>query len=217
MRRESIPSTVNKEETQSGDTGLTTLRLHAMQQQQEVRPQPADQQLEEVVRGCAVCQASGPPDPPVPVITEGGPTTPWERVSTDFRSLPVRSHMLVVENDYSRYPEVEIVHSTSVGAVIPKMKKLMATHGLFGEVRTDNRPPFNSREWAEFLRSRNTRHRLLTPRWLQANGEVEHFVKTLTKVVRIAVAESENVESSIYTSLREYRVMHHATTGVAPS
>ncbi|KAJ1122821.1 hypothetical protein NDU88_001294 [Pleurodeles waltl] len=75
-------------------------------------------------------------------------------------------------------------------------------------------PPFSSREWAEFLKSRNTRHRRITTRWPQANDEVEQFVKTPTKVIRITIAEAQNVESSIYAFLREYRVTPHATTGL---
>ncbi|KAJ1082156.1 hypothetical protein NDU88_002326 [Pleurodeles waltl] len=52
--------------------------------------------------------------------------------------------MLIMMDDYSRYPEVEIVPTTSAAVVIPKVEKMMATHGLFSEVRTDNGPPFNS-------------------------------------------------------------------------
>ncbi|KAJ1139236.1 hypothetical protein NDU88_005611 [Pleurodeles waltl] len=52
---------------------------------------------------------------------------------------------------YSRYPEVELVLSTAAHVAILKMEKLMATHGLFGELRTDSGPPFNSHKWADFL------------------------------------------------------------------
>ncbi|XP_069057674.1 C-type lectin domain family 2 member B-like [Pleurodeles waltl] len=41
--------------------------------------------------------------------------------------------MVIVMDDYLRYLEVEVVHSTSAHTVIPKFEKLMATHGLFGE------------------------------------------------------------------------------------
>ncbi|KAJ1125865.1 hypothetical protein NDU88_004280 [Pleurodeles waltl] len=113
--------------------------------------------------------------------------------------------MLVVIDDYSRYPELELVQSTSAATFTLKMEKLIASQGLFGEVRTDNRP-FNSREWADFLKSRNTKQHRIMPRRPQVNGEVECFVRTLTKVIRITTVESQNVESAIYTFLREYRV-----------
>ncbi|KAJ1131446.1 hypothetical protein NDU88_009783 [Pleurodeles waltl] len=99
-----------------------------------------DQQTEDVIKGCLVCQASRAPDPPAPVITEEGTTAPWQRVSTDFGSLPDMTYMLVVMVDYSRYPEVELVPSTAAHVGILKMENLMANYGLFGELRTDNRP-----------------------------------------------------------------------------
>ena len=38
-------------------------------------------------------------------------------------------YVLVVIDDYSRFPEVEIVHSTSVKAVLPKLNRAFATYG----------------------------------------------------------------------------------------
>ncbi|KAJ1089347.1 hypothetical protein NDU88_002498 [Pleurodeles waltl] len=125
--------------------------------------------------------------------------------------------MLIVVNYYSQYPEVVLLPTMLTSVVIPEVEKMMATHGLFGEIRTDNRPPFNSCEWSNFLISRNSKHRRITPRWPQANGEAEGFVKTLSKTICIAIGELQNVESTLYTFLRKYRVTPHATTGVTPS
>ena len=125
--------------------------------------------------------------------------------------------MLVVMDYFSRYPEVEIVSSTSATESITRWKKIMATHGLIRELRTDNGPPFNSQEWAEYLQSKNTKHRRITPRWPQANGEVERFMRTLLKVVRIPQAERQNIERALYSFLAEYRLTPHSTIGVSPS
>ena len=70
----------------------------------------------------------GQADLPAPVITESIPETPWNRASADFRSLPGRKHMLV--DDMSKYPEVEIVTSTAAAEIIPKIEKILATHGM---------------------------------------------------------------------------------------
>ncbi|KAJ1123128.1 hypothetical protein NDU88_001601 [Pleurodeles waltl] len=112
-----------------------------------------DQQVEEAVRSCTVCQASGQAGLPAPVITECGPTAPWQRASADFGSLTDGSYMMIIVDDYSRYPEVEFIRTTAAANVIPKVEKMMASHGLFGEIRMDNRPPFSSHEWAEFLQT----------------------------------------------------------------
>jgi hypothetical protein len=50
------------------------------------------------------------------------PPTPWHTVHIDFLGpLPTGELILVAIDAYSRYPEVEIVHSTS--ALIPKLDR----------------------------------------------------------------------------------------------
>ena len=107
--------------------------------------------------------------------------------------------------------------STGAAESIAKMEMIMATHGLIRELRTDNGPPFTSREWEEYLRCKTTKRRRITPRWPQANGEVERFMRTLLKVVRIAQANNHSVERAIYSFLADYRLTPHSTTGVPPS
>ncbi|KAK3747024.1 hypothetical protein QZH41_010333 [Actinostola sp. cb2023] len=51
------------------------------------------------------------------------PTSPWQEVSIDFKDLSSGEYLLVITDDYSRYPVVEIVRSTSAKAVIPKLDK----------------------------------------------------------------------------------------------
>lgn len=57
----------------------------------------------------------------------------------------------------------------------------------------------------------------MTPLWPQANGDVERFMRTLQKVIRIAQAEGKNWKNSMYQFLLSYRTTPHATTGVAPA
>ena len=93
----------------------------------------------------------------------------------------------------------------------------MSTHKLISEIRTDNGPPFTSQEWATYLQLCNTNHWKITPRWPQANGEAERFMRTINKTVRIAQAGEQNTERAVFTFLREYRLTPHSTTWLAPS
>ncbi|KAJ1091951.1 hypothetical protein NDU88_005065 [Pleurodeles waltl] len=108
-----------------------------------------DQSVEAVMRDCTACQASNSLNLPSPVIMEEGAKTPWQYASADFGSLHNGTHMLILIDDFFRYPKVEIVASTSTSEVIPKMEKVMAIYGLIDELRTDNGLPFNSWEWAK--------------------------------------------------------------------
>ena len=135
------------------------------------------------------------------------PKKAWSEISTDFADLPSGEHLLVVINDYSKFPEVEIVSSTSAQQVIPKRDRIFSSFGVPDTVRTDNGPPFNSREFADFTNYLGFKHRKVTP-WPQANGEVERYMKTLKKVYR---------RQELYKFLRNYRATPHTTTGVPPA
>ncbi|KAJ1123001.1 hypothetical protein NDU88_001474 [Pleurodeles waltl] len=134
----------------------------------------------------------------------------------DFGSLPDGRHTLILVNDFSKYPEVEVISSLSAEVVIPRLEKIMATHGLISEIKTDNGPPFQSKELSEYFEKSGVCHRRITPRWPQANGEVERFMRTLNKVLRIAYASGQVSEYAIYSFLRNYLQTPHSTTGKAP-
>ncbi|KAJ1152199.1 hypothetical protein NDU88_004976 [Pleurodeles waltl] len=92
----------------------------------------------------------------------------------------------------------------------------MTIHGLLKELRTDNGPPFQSHKVAKYLKSWRIHHRRITPHWPQANGELERFMRTLNKVIRIAHANLQPYEWAIYTFLQEYRQTPHSITDQAP-
>ena len=76
------------------------------------------------------------------------PENPWQCASADFYGPMPAGELLLVMDTYNRYPEVEIVKSTSATETIPMFETLFATHGIPSELKTDNGPPFQS----EFLR-----------------------------------------------------------------
>ena len=80
---------------------------------------------------CLTCQALGRPGPPAPITPTTMPDGPWQTVHVDFYGpLPTGEYLLVVVDRYSRFPEVEIVHSTRASTVIPKLDKIFAVHGI---------------------------------------------------------------------------------------
>ena len=70
------------------------------------------------------------------------PSGPWEQVSIDFCEV-AGHYVLVVIDDYSRFPEIEVVHSTSAKAVIPKLDCKLPAYGISQVVKSNNGPPFN--------------------------------------------------------------------------
>jgi len=100
--------------------------------------------VKDAINQCLPCQATGSPPPPEPLQMTDMPDGPWQQVHVDlYGPLPSGEHLLVVIDRYSRYPEVEIVCSTKASSVIPKLDKMLATHGIPDTITSDNGPPFN--------------------------------------------------------------------------
>ena len=96
--------------------------------------------------------------------------------------FPSGSYLMVIVDDYSRYPVVEILSKLTAEAVIPKLDNVFAMFGIPDVFKTDNGPPFNGAMVKEFANYLGFHHRKITPLWPQANGEAELFMKTSKKL-----------------------------------
>lgn len=53
----------------------------------------------------------------------------------------------MVIDEYSRFPEVEVMQSTTAQAVILSLERIFATRGLLEKITSDNGHPFQSKEF----------------------------------------------------------------------
>ncbi len=174
-----------------------------------------DKMAEGEVEHCLQCQANTPSNHREPLIMTPTPLNKWENLSMDFCGpLPTGEYLMVVIDDHSRYPEVDIIHSTSARAVIPRLDRIFAAHGVPTEIRTDNGPPFNGSDFHHYAETQGFHHRKVTPLHPEANGEAERFMKTLMKAIRVG---GNQWRSELYRFLRAYRATPHSSTGVSPS
>ena len=173
--------------------------------------------VEKTVKACHSCQIATPSPAREPLNMSKLPQAPWTEVSADFGQLPNGQYMLVLTDEYSRYPVVDLLHSTSAQAVLPRLEKIFAEFGIPESLKTDNGPPFNSQDFARFADSMGFTHRKITPLWPRANGETERFMRTAKKTVKAAHAVGKCVKRELFRFLLDYRTTPHTTTGVAPA
>ena len=77
------------------------------------------------------------------------PAHPWEKVGADL--FEFRGSTYLVVNDYfSRYPEVLKLTSTTSVSIIVALKSIFARHGVPSILVSDNWPQFASKEMQEF-------------------------------------------------------------------
>ena len=123
-------------------------------------------------------------------------------------------------DEYTRYPEVEFVHSTSAEAVIPHIDKVFSTHRFPEQVKTDGGPPFNGTDTHSFhlyMKWAGIKHIVVSPEDPEANGLAENFMKIVKKVCHTSKIEKKNFKKELYKYLRYYRATPHSSTRRAPA
>ena len=174
--------------------------------------------VETAIHGCLACQANTKErSPREPLKMSEMPTGPWQNLSADFCGpLNTGEYLLVITDEYSRYPVVEIVKSLSANTVIPVFDRVIAMFGIPNTVKTDNGSPFNSTAFPDYAKFIGFTHRNITPRWPRANAQAESFNKPLMKSVKSACVEGRSWKQELYRLLRQYRATPHTSTGYTP-
>ena len=180
-----------------------------------------DKMVERKVAGCLACQATTYTPSRDPLKPSPLPDRPWQKIDIDlWGPLPSGEHVIVMVDEYSRYPEVEFVHSTSAAAVVPHVDKIFTTHGFPEQIKTDGGPPFNgidTHQFQQYMKWAGIKHILVSPEDPKANGLADNFMKVVKKVWHTSHIEKKNFKQELFKYLRHYRATPHTSTGRAPS
>ena len=105
------------------------------------------------------------------------PHAAWQEVADFVGLFPSGELLLVVVDEFSRFPEVEIVTTRSSRAVIPQLDNIFLDKVSPAVLKTDNSTPFNSYEFEKFARYLGFEHLLAT-----GKTEAERFMHTIEKL-----------------------------------
>ena len=87
-----------------------------------------DKLVEAKVKSCLACQIATPVTSREPLQMSRLPDQPCEEMSVDFAHVDGET-LLILIDDYSRFPFIETVTSEAACAVIPKIDKIFAMFG----------------------------------------------------------------------------------------
>ncbi|CAC5421578.1 unnamed protein product [Mytilus coruscus] len=177
-----------------------------------------DKRVEDTCKACIPCLAATPKKTFEPLAMSDLPDAPRTYISMDFCGpFPSGHFLMVIMDEYSRYPVVETLTTISAKAVIPLLDKVFSTFGIPNIVKTDNGSPWQGKEFRDFATYMGFTHRKITPLWPQNNAECERFMRSIGKSIRAAHTQHKNWKQEMFTFLRNYRATKHATTDVSPA
>lgn len=118
-------------------------------------------------------------------------TRPFERLNVDFKGpLPSNSrnrYLLIVVDEFSRFPFAFPCHDLSASTVINKLQFLFTVFGLPSYIHSDRGSSFMSQELKTFLTTNGIATSRTTPYNPQGNGQAEKFVGTVWKTIELAL------------------------------
>lgn len=159
-----------------------------------------NKQIEELVGKCHICNEHKPSNTKEPMISHKIPDRPWQTVATDLFTWNNEDYLVTVDY-YSRYFELDRLHSTTAAAVIHKLKASFARHGIPETLISDNGPQYRCREFEGFANTWGFTHITSSPHYPQSNGLAEKSVHIAKSLMEKAKADQKDP----YLSLLEYR------------
>ena len=99
------------------------------------------------------------------------------RIATELFELKWKVYLIVVD-DYSRWFEITELQNGTSSTVIQALKEIFAIHGIPDLIISDNGPQNIADSFCEFATKYGFVHTTNSPRYPQANGEVERAVRT---------------------------------------
>ena len=178
-----------------------------------------DGQVETLISNCDLCQVVDGRSPhKEPLNPTKMPSNPWEQLHIDiYGPLPDGNSIIGIIDETSRWPEVRVVRRCTAANVIKCLQTLFSSWGLPKGVVSDNGSQYTCYAFRSYLKSLGIQHRLVTPYWPRANGEIEQFFRNLGKSIKIRVLQGKDYKEEILTLLQSYRMAPHCTTGVSPA
>lgn len=179
-----------------------------------------DQDISTFLRDCRSCQQHKPTRShhpqwkPWPI-----PFSAMQRVHADYCGPFLdRYYALVVEDSYSKFPDVFITPKATADFTKRALRRYFAREGIPQALVTDNGTHFTGEEVQSWLRSIGCRSVFTAPRHPASNGIAERFVRTLkTAISTAAPATKDELEQAIDAFLLQYRNAAHPSTGKSPA
>ena len=173
---------------------------------------------EEYCRTCLGCQAATTTTAPVPLQPNFLPERAWQKLHADFKGpIGEKYYLHVIIDQFSKFPEVDIVSSTRFEKLQPCLDRIFATHGIPEEISCDGGPPYQSHEMEKYAEEMGIKMNPVTPEDPNCNGFAENFVKVLCKLIHTCTVEGKDPRRELHKFLLQYRATPHLTTGRSPA
>lgn len=176
--------------------------------------------VEEWVGSCRTCVLNGRKERPTPMERTKLPTAPWDFVAVDFcgpYSMFGGTLIVTMTDYYSRFLVAAAISSTDFSSTRKFFDQVFDQYGFPEAMKTDNGPPFNSKDYKEYCEDRGINPVFSWPLTPQQNGMAERGMQIINKAMQTASIENTDYRKTLAEAVRAQNTAVHRTTNVAPS
>lgn len=174
---------------------------------------------EKWVKSCAVCAVNGRPERPPPMRRKFAPKGVWETIAVDFNGPYMKLDgisILVIIDLRSRYAITRPVKSTKFEYTRTVLDTVFDREGFPRAIKSDNGPPFNGEDYANYCSARGIQTIFSIPFYPQQNGLVEGFMKVVNKAMTAALSTGASYRKELEAAVQAYNAAEHSITKVSP-
>ncbi|XP_054280194.1 uncharacterized protein K02A2.6-like [Macrosteles quadrilineatus] len=178
-----------------------------------------DNDLEEMVKNCFICQSTRNSLQLAPLQQWSWPKHCWQRIHIDFASFHNKEFLIIIDS-FSKWMEVFYMTSITSAKTIEKLRTCFSAYGLPSTLVSDGGPQLNSKEFDDFLKANAILHVVTPPYHPASNGLAERAVQTTKKsFIRQLLHDEKSgepraLQHRIDSFLFAYRNTPHSTTGI---
>lgn len=146
-------------------------------------------EIEQVVISCKICQENAPMNQKEPMISHEIPKGAFVKVACDILEFKGKNYLAVIDY-YSKWLELVELKGKESHIVILELVKIFASHGFPRTLIADNNP-FGSFECKEFAKREDINIITSSPNYPQSNGMAERAVQICKNILRKCKTKEE--------------------------
>ena len=113
------------------------------------------------------------------------PEGPWRKLGIDYFTFDGNSYVLICDY-FSKFPFLYRA-KTSFWSLRDHLIDLFSIEGYPDEIVSDNRPPFQSKEFAKFLSGLGIKHTTSSSGYPHSNGFIERHIQMVKNMLRVQI------------------------------
>ena len=177
-----------------------------------------DNNIEEAVQRCDTCGKHGRSLPKLQDHPWVKATGPFQRVHIDYAGPFLNNMWLVLQDSYSKWPEViRMNKNSSAPATVKALRHIFARTGVPMTVVSDNGTQFVADETEDFFRANGVKHVTCPTYSPKSNGLCERFVGTFKCAMKKMYENDKDLDKNLSNFLLTYRNTPHSVSHQPPA